>query len=217
MKKIFPLFLLVLLLASCQKDPDMSKLDNDFLVFTNYDKGAKFDSFSTFYIPDSVLIIGNNEKPEYWTASESDDIVTALVNGMESRGYKRTMDKASADLGLQASYVQSTHYFTDYNNGNYNNSYWWWNYPGYWRPGYWGPSWGDWYYPYPVVYSYNVGSLLTELVDLKGASSQATNSKLPVIWTAYMSGLLSNSEKFDTQLAVRAVEQAFVQSPYVKK
>ena len=38
MKKIFPFFLLVLLLASCQKDPDMSKLDNDFLVFTNHDK-----------------------------------------------------------------------------------------------------------------------------------------------------------------------------------
>lgn len=40
MKKIFPFFLLVLLLASCQKDPDMSKLDNDFLVFTNHDKDA---------------------------------------------------------------------------------------------------------------------------------------------------------------------------------
>jgi len=32
-----------------------------------------------------------------------------------------------------------------------------------------------------------------------------------------MSGLLSGSDKFDTQLAVRAIEQAFVQSPYVKK
>ena len=56
MKKIFPFFLLVLLLASCQKDPDMSKLDNDFLVFTNHDKDAKFESFTTFYIPDSVLV-----------------------------------------------------------------------------------------------------------------------------------------------------------------
>ena len=60
MKKIFPFFLLVLLLASCQKDPDMSKLDNDFLVFTNHDKDAKFESFTTFYIPDSVLVIGTN-------------------------------------------------------------------------------------------------------------------------------------------------------------
>ena len=57
MKKIFPFFLLVLLLASCQKDPDMSKLDNDFLVFTNHDKDAKFESFTTFYIPDSVLVL----------------------------------------------------------------------------------------------------------------------------------------------------------------
>ena len=60
MKKIFPFFLLVLLLASCQKDPDMSKLDNDFLVFTNHDKDAKFESFTTFYIPDSVLAQARN-------------------------------------------------------------------------------------------------------------------------------------------------------------
>ena len=37
MKKIFPFFLFVLLLGSCQKDPDMSNLDNDFLVFTYHD------------------------------------------------------------------------------------------------------------------------------------------------------------------------------------
>ena len=216
MKKIFPFFLLVLLLASCQKDPDMSKLDNDFLVFTNHDKDAKFESFTTFYIPDSVLVIGTSEKPQFWTANEADDIITTLVNNMESRGFKRTLDKDNADLGLQVSYVQSTQYFADYNDG-YNSPYWWWNYPGYWSPGYWGPGWGNWYYPYPVVYSYSVGSLLTELVDLDAPAASKADAKLPVLWTAYMSGLLSGSDKFDTQLAVRAIEQAFVQSPYVKK
>ena len=89
--------------------------------------------------------------------------------------------------------------------------------PGYWSPGYWGPGWGNWYYPYPVVYSYSVGSLLTELVDLDTPAASKADAKLPVLWTAYMSGLLSGSDKFDTQLAVRAIEQAFVQSPYVKK
>ncbi|MBP8767895.1 MAG: DUF4136 domain-containing protein, partial [Parabacteroides sp.] len=98
-----------------------------------------------------------------------------------------------------------------------NYPYWWWNYPGYWSPGYWGPGWGNWYYPYPVVYSYSVGSLLTELVDLDAPAASKADAKLPVLWTAYMSGLLSGSDKFDTQLAVRAIEQAFVQSPYVKK
>ena len=52
MKKILPFFLLVLLLASCQKDPDMSKLSDDFVVFTDHNKDANFESFTTFYIPD---------------------------------------------------------------------------------------------------------------------------------------------------------------------
>ena len=83
MKKILPFFLLVLLLASCQKDPDMSKLSDDFVVFTDHNKDANFESFTTFYIPDSVMVIGNSEKPEFWSATEADDIVSTLVSGME--------------------------------------------------------------------------------------------------------------------------------------
>ena len=59
MKKILPFFLLVLLLASCQKDPDMSKLSDDFVVFTDHNKDANFESFTTFYIPDSVIAVKN--------------------------------------------------------------------------------------------------------------------------------------------------------------
>ena len=217
MKKILPFFLLVLLLASCQKDPDMSKLSDDFVVFTDHNKDANFESFTTFYIPDSVMVIGNSEKPEFWSATEADDIVSTLVSGMEGRGYTRASDKESADLGLQVSFVKNVNYFTNY----HDNPYWWWGYPGYnWWYGYWGNwtgAWNGWYYPYPVVYSYSVGSLLVELVNLKAPLPKSADAKLPVLWTAYMSGLLSGSDKFDTQLAVRAIEQAFVQSPYVKK
>ena len=106
MKKILPLFLLVLLLASCQKEPDMSKLSNDFVVFTDHNKGAGFESFATFYIPDSVMVIGNSEKPEFWSVAEAGDIVSTLVGEMESRGYTRTSDKGAADLGLQVSFVK---------------------------------------------------------------------------------------------------------------
>ena len=102
MKKILPFFLLVLLLASCQKDPDMSKLSDDFVVFTDHNKDANFESFTTFYIPDSVMVIGSSEKPEFWSATEADDIVSTLVSGMEGRGYTRASDKESADLGLQS-------------------------------------------------------------------------------------------------------------------
>lgn len=208
MKKIFPFFLLILLFASCQKDPDLSKLDDDFLVFTNHDKSTDFKSFDTFYVPDSVLIIGNSEKPQYWTAQEAGDIITTLKNEMQSRGYTQATDKDNASVGLQVSYVESVNYFTNYN----RDPYWWWGYPGYWGPGYWG-SWGSWYYPYPVVYSYSVGSLLVEMVNLKAPKGE--NTKLPIVWTAYMSGLLSGSDKFNIQLTTRAIEQAFVQSPYI--
>ena len=107
MKKILPFFLLVLLLASCQKDPDMSKLSDDFVVFTDHNKDANFESFTTFYIPDSVMVIGSSEKPEFWSATEADDIVSTLVSGMEGRGYTRASDKESADLGLQDSFVKN--------------------------------------------------------------------------------------------------------------
>lgn len=44
MKKFIPLLLAVfaVTLASCEKDPDMDKLDNNYLVYTNYDKKADF-------------------------------------------------------------------------------------------------------------------------------------------------------------------------------
>lgn len=215
MKKILPFFLLVLLLASCQKDPDMSKLSDDFVVFTDYNKDAKFDSFNTFYIPDSVMVIGNSENPEFWTVAEAGDIVTTLVNSMEGRGYARSTDKVDADLGLQVSFVKNVNYFTNYN----DNSYWWWGYPGYrWWYNYWGNNiWNGWDYPYTVVYSYSVGSLLVELVNLKTPLPKIVDAKLPVLWTAYMTGLLSGSDKVNIQLSTRAIEQAFVQSPYIKK
>lgn len=53
MKKYFLLYSLILLaMISCQKDPDTSKLDNDFPVSTNYDKSAVFPVtvLSTFRI-----------------------------------------------------------------------------------------------------------------------------------------------------------------------
>ena len=35
MKKLIPILLAVFALASCEKDPDMGKLDNNYLVYLN--------------------------------------------------------------------------------------------------------------------------------------------------------------------------------------
>ena len=128
---------------------------------------------------------------------------------MNNRGYVRTDNRENADLGLQVSYVKSTYYFTDYGRPE-----WWWNYPGYWDAPYWG-NWGGWYYPYTVNYAYSTGSFITELLNLD--APQGEKEKLPVLWTSYMSGLLSGSTSFNTKMAVEGVNQAFTQSAYLNR
>ena len=66
MKKLIPLLLVVLTFAACEKDPDTDKLDNKYLVYTNYDTKADFKAFQTYYMPDSILIIGDKKEAEYW-------------------------------------------------------------------------------------------------------------------------------------------------------
>ena len=207
MKKLIYVLIAVFALTSCREDPDLGDLSSDFLVFTNYDGKADFNRFTRYYMPDSVMVIGDTKDPEYWTGSKAADILKAYEDNMQACGYVRTDDKSEADVGLQISYVQSVAYFVDY-----RNPYWWNEYPGYWLPGYWG-DWGYWYYPYSVVYSYSVGSLLTEMVDL--STSPSADRKLTVVWNSFLSGLLSGSDAFNMELTVRAINQSFVQSPYL--
>lgn len=209
MKKLIPLLAVLLAQAftACEKDPDMDKLDNRYLVYTNHDPKADFTTFATYYLPDSILVIGDKEKAEYWTDESAREILNAYAANMDSRGYLRTDHREEADLGLQVSYVKSTFYFTDYGRPE-----WWWNYPGYWDAPYWG-EWGGWHYPYAVSYAYSTGSFLSELLNLE--APQGPTAELPVLWTGYMTGRLSNSTAVNTRLAVQAVDQAFDQSPYL--
>lgn len=205
MKKLIPILLAVFALVSCEKDPDMDKLGNDYLVYTNYDKKADF-KVPTFYLADQILVITDSKEPEYLEGQTAEDILAAYTENMEARGYTPAA-KDDADLGIQVSYIESTYYFT-----TYTQPEWWWNYPGYWGPGYWG-NWGGWYYPYPVTYSYSTNSFLTEMVNLR--AEEGTSKKLPVIWTSYLTGFETGSNYINRTLAVRAVNQSFVQSPYL--
>ena len=228
MKKLIPLFLTIVLFAACEKDPDLDKVHDQFVVYTQYDTKADFSSFSTFYIPDSVLVITGDTTKQYLPTDQGDEIIDAFVTNMKSKGYTRSTDKSSADLGIQVSYVKSTYYFSNYD-------YWWGSYPGYWGASYWG-SWGGWYYPFPSMYSFTTGSLLAEMVDLNSGStsssttttqtdtttgtsstSSTSSKKLTVVWNDYITGLLSGSSNLNLSRIVTAIDQSFEQSTYLKK
>jgi hypothetical protein len=91
---------------------------------------------------------------------------------------------------------------------------WWWGYPGY--PGgcwYWGcyPP----YYPiHPTVYQYTVGDFILETFDVKNVES---NNNLQAIWLVQLSGVLSSTQTTNIERTVDGINQAFIQSPYIKK
>lgn len=212
MKKKFVFLLPILLFAACEKNPDFSNADSDFSVFTNYDAAAKFNEYVTFYVPDSVLVIGEDVQADYWPADKSNLVVTSITNELKSNGYTQTSNKAEADLGIQVSYVRNVSYLFNYK----EDSHWWKGYPGYWKPAYWG-NWDDWSYSYPVNYKGETGAILIEIVDLTPKVLKDSNAKLRVLWTANAGGLLSGSDEKDMQSYVKAVQQAFQQSPYIHK
>lgn len=212
MKKLIPfLFAGALLATACEKLPDTDKLDDDYLVYTNYDGNTDFKTFATFYVPDSVLIIDNSSnKPKYLYGTPASDIIIAnYVKGMENAGYVRTLDKAEADLGLQISYVEETYKFR-----YFNNYPWWYGYPWYWSFNYWG-DWGGWYWPYSISYSYTTGSVLGELVDL--TEPESTSKTLKVVWSSYISGLLNSDGSLNATDVAKSITQAFAQSTYLKR
>ena len=208
MKKLFLFALAVTaLFSSCEKDPDLNKLDSDYAVYTNYDNGIQFNKFSSYYLPDSILVAGGGMRAQYWKDENAQKIISEVVAEMDDRGYTRVDDKEKADIGLQLSYAQQT---TQIITPGYGYGY------GWWGAGFWGPFWNDWYYPYPVSYSYDTGTFVAEMVDLTAKSAnQNKKVDLPVIWHAYASGLVYNNSRIDMQLTLRAVEQAFEQSPYL--
>ena len=56
-------------------------------------------SHTTSYIPDSVMLIGSSEKPEFWSATEADDIVSTLVSGMSGSFWQDASKRTNKKKG----------------------------------------------------------------------------------------------------------------------
>jgi hypothetical protein len=196
--------LLSVAFASCQQEPTLDGLYQDYMVYTDVDQQVDFTALDTFYLPDSILLFGKSGRSEYWKDTEAQQILTALSSELEARNFTRTTDKSEAHLGVQVSYIEQVTYYV-----GYNEPYWWWNYPYYWSPNYWG-NWSGWYYPYEVYYGYTSGSMIIEMVNL---SSTQRNGKLPIVWNSFIGGLLTSSQYVNLQRTLTAIDQAFEQSP----
>ncbi len=210
MKKYFLILAAIFLLASCHKEP--FERGNDYVVYTSPSDDVNFSQFKTFYIPDSLLIIGANGKSAYSKDDAADELIEAFKSSMIKAGYQYS-DK-NADLGVQMSYIIKT--------DSYLLPSWWYDYPGYWSPNYWG-YWNYYYLARPIVYSYTTNALITDIVDLTNAPqpgaaiSNDDGQGLEILWTSYIGGPAGGSLRNDIDRMEDAIEQAFDQSPYLKK
>ncbi len=208
MKKILFFSAALIMLAACHKEPYRDS-DNEYLVYTSPGKDVNFTDYKTFYVADSLLVIGQADKPVYSKTPAAKDLILAFRTNMEDCGFVFMPDMEQADLGVQLTYIIKTERYIQY----YDSPYWWLDYPGYWPAGYWG-NWHGYYYPRPVTYSYTTNALLTDIVDLKAVQSEET--PLEILWTSYIGGPAGSSYQGDAQRMKNAIEQAFKQSPYLE-
>lgn len=209
MKKILLFSAAVILLAACHKEPYPQDSDNEYLVYTSPGKDVNFSQYKTFDIADSLLVIGQGDKPVYSQTQSALALIQAYRTNMEKLGYIYTPANPDADLGIQVTYIIKTERYVQY----YDNPYWWLDYPGYWPAGYWG-SWHGFYYPRPVVYTYTTNALLADIVNL--TSEMSEDKPLEVLWTSYIGGPAGSSYQNDVDRMKAAIDQAFAQSPYLK-
>jgi hypothetical protein len=196
------------IVRSCHKEPYPQDGDNQYLVYTSPGKGVNFTQFQTFDIADSLLVIGQSDKPMYSQSNNALALIQAFRTNMEKRGFIYTPSNPDADLGIQLTYVIKTERYVQY----YDDPYWWLDYPGYWPSGYWG-NWTGFYYPRPVTYTYTTNALLTDIVNLTG--EEESGKPLEILWTSYIGGPAGASLQGDIKRMEAAIDQAFVQSAYL--
>ena len=201
---------LVAAVISCRKVPDSSELSNEQVVATDRDLAANFSSYSTYFISDTVSVVASSSNDSILTGPLAAQLVNAVKTNMNSRGYTfKPRAQGLPDLGLRLTVIK------DVTRTAICGGWWdgWW---GYYPPWYWGCYYcGGYYYPWCTTYTYTVGTSALYIFDIK---NQGSSHNLRALWGATMFGVFSTTNnQTNADLTTTAINQAFSQSPYIKK
>jgi len=205
MKKIIiAIPILLAFMTGCRKTPDFDDLSYEFIVSTSVDKAATFSNYKTFFISDTVIYIGGIGSDSIMVGPEADQLTKAVKDNLTANGYTLVGRNASPDLGLTLSAIKDINVVVDY-------------YPGWWDPYYGGCYWYYWcygyYYPWSTVYTYTTGTVILNMYDLKNADA---NEQFKALWNTTALGALGSTSSVNITQGVNAINQGFLQSPYLK-
>ncbi len=209
------------------KDETDSIEDYD-TVTTKYDPDFNFDSRQYYLLPDTVMMITDNESYEKSQEELALDsaILAQVETQIEEAGYTKLsladtadsdkMDQAVIILASRAT-VTYVNYYNDYY--NYGRSYWNWYYGfNYYLPGYYWDYYYPWGQPIDYAYTYSVGTVIIEMVDPAEPYKVDDNNDevvYPVRWLAVLNGLAEMSYENTEQRVTDGIDEAFNRSPYL--
>jgi hypothetical protein len=187
--------------AACRKTPNLTSLQNQQVVVTDRELDANFSSFNTYHISDTVRILASDPRDTILTGSIAQQLVQTVRTNMNNRGYTFVGKGGNPDLGMVLVVLKDVSSSTVC---------------GGWWGGWWGGPWGwGWGYPWCGTYTYTVGTTLLSIYDFKNPE---TNGNPGAIWGMTAFGVFSNSNQTtNLNLTVNAINQAFNQSPYIKR
>jgi len=179
-----------LLFPSCYPGDPISPSDTD-VVTTFRNATADFSTKITYAMPDSVLHISKDGPVDSESPALDQQILSAIGSNMEQYGYTVELNQDQADVIVVVMTAR-----TQWASGGCIPWYWGYYYP---YPG----------YCYPVAYTYETGTILIQMVDPDGGESARD-----ALWVAGINGLLNSSSSTASRID-RAIDQAFIQSPYL--
>ncbi len=209
MKKFLLFAIIIVPLAwSCEPAPDTMRLLDQLVVSTNYDPEVNFNQYSTYSISTDTIGLVSNRNPNDTLITQGESnfprpVLQRVVSNLNQLGYTRVEQNENPDWRINVYVVNDFNLFQQV------------FYPDFYYPSYYGYGYGyGSFFGYPIVNTYatNTGSLVLEILDLRNVTP---DNKVKVIWNAYMGDIYSTINLI--KQSEEAIDQSFVQSPYLAK
>ncbi len=202
-----------LFFQGCVPDDSLTAEQTD-VVFTSYNDSVDFSTLSTYFMKDTVYVLGDDENKK--PVENPEVILNTIADNMASAGYTRITEESQGkpDVVVLVGAFTTTTVSVD----------WWYPwYPGWDWGGYPGWGWGSWggyyppgYYPpaYPTYSSYTTGTVVWDMTNPDDYDIIQGDTVARVYWTAGIQGVL-NGGNIQSRV-VKGINQAFAQSPEIK-
>jgi hypothetical protein len=196
---------LVLGLAACYPGGP-ENLDELGVVMTFKNPEGNFSGLMTYAMEDTVVELKkpNDDSSQPIHPEFNPTILEALQTQMENAGFIRVVNLSPPDtipnVWLSVGSVESETWVYYYN---------WPYYGGY-------PGWGYYYPPYVSGTSFQQGTIIWQMHDLRGIDDPTNpDADPPMIWTGAINGALESSTSTTASGIQSGIQQGFAQSPYI--